>query len=448
MWPFARQRQPAPVVTESSLAGDPLPALPLWSQFTRIGGNLTPLSVTAILQEADGGRPARLVDLFHECRQKDCHLQSVMASAESDITSLEWMIAPPKDATPAEEDCASAFAEAWEKADKEAGVAHLVGESMGFGFAFGELDWEMVDGKLVPVTLRPVACRRFGFRQSDGALLFDMRNAGSADYGGVDLTTAYPGKFVSVKRRINGDVLIREGLARCLVWAALGRNWTLKDWLTLGEIGFKPSTIGIYKKGSSKVDVAHLADVIERFSATGKATIPETLDVRVEWPRNSTTGGGGVHKELQEYLGAEMSKAVLHGTMTVEAGTRGARSLGEVHDKGRDGVRDTNARIVCDALTRGPAATFAAVNYGPNVRPPRVVLATEDQVDLEKFGKALAQLRTAGLRKIPASWVRDQAGIPEAVGDEETLDVEVTEEGFGPADTVGTDSTDTATDSE
>jgi hypothetical protein len=34
--------------------------------------------------------------------------------------------------------------------------------------------------------------------------------------------------------------------------------------------------------------------------------------------------------------------------------------------------------------------------------------------------------------------VRDQAGIPEAVEDEETLDVEVTEEGFG-ADEEGDD---------
>jgi len=431
MWPFTRPRQLAPVVTESTLAGDPLPTLPLWSQFSRIGGNLTPLTVTAILQEADGGHPARLVDLFHECRQKDCHLQSVMASAEQDITSLEWMVAPPRGATPVEEEAATAFSEAWETSDKEAGIAHLVGESMAFGHATSELTWELVDGRLVPTVVRPVASRRFGFRQADGALLFDMRNCGSVDAGGVDLPVAFPGKFATVRRRINGDVLPREGLARCLIWAALGRNWTLKDWLTLGEIGFKPSTIGVYKKGASKIDVAHLAEVIERYHSTGKATISEMLDLRVEWPKNGTTGGGGVHRELSVHLAEEMSKAVLHGTLTIESGDRGARSLGEVHDKGRDGVRDTNARVVCDALTRGPAATFTLINYGPNVRPPRVLLATEDQIDLEKFGKALAQLRTAGLRKIPASWVRDQAGIPEAVEDEETLDVEVTEEGFG-----------------
>jgi phage gp29-like protein len=423
------------MVTESGLLTDPLPVLPLWSQFSRIGGNLTPVSVSDIIQSADSGHPARLVDLFHECRQKDGHLQSVMASAESDITSLEWMVAPPKDATPAEDECATEFSEAWEKAEKEAGVSHLVGESMAFGFAFAETKWELTDGRYLPTEAKPVACRRFGFRQSDGALLFDARNTGSVDSGGVDIVATYPGKFTQVRRRINGDTIIREGLARCLIWAALGRNWTLKDWLVLGEIGFKPSTIGTYKKGASKTDIAHLAEVIERYSATSKATIPDTMTIATEWPRNSTTGGGGVHKELSDHLAAEMSKAVLHGTMTVDAGTRGARSLGEVHDKGRDGVRDTNARVVRDALTRGPCATFAAINYGPNVRPPRMVLATEDQIDLEKFGKALAQLRAAGLRKIPASWVRDQAGIPEAVEDEETLDIEVTVEEPAPDQT-------------
>jgi phage gp29-like protein len=433
MWPFARPRPEVPAATPASVSIDaPLPILPLWSQFSRIGGNLTPLRVTEIIQQADSGYPARLVGLFHESRQKDCHLQSVMAAAEEDITSLEWMVAPPKNATPLEERCAAEFAEVWEEADKEAGISHLVGESIAFGYAFAEVAWKLEGGRFIPVKLKPVSCERFGFRQSDGALLFDPKAAGSVDRDGVDLEIAYPGKFVAIRRRINGDVPVREGLARCLIWAALGRNWSYKDWLTLGEIGFKPSVIGVYQKDASTRDINHLSDVIERYHSTGKATISEKTSLHVEWPKHTASGGGGgLHKELQDHLASEMSKAVLHGTLTVDAGTKGARSLGEVHDKGRNNVRDTNARVLVTALTSGPSAAFAAVNYGPMVRAPRVVLATEDQIDLVQFGRSLKELRAAGLRRIPAAWVRDQAGIPEAGEGEETLDIEVTPEGFG-----------------
>lgn len=430
MWPFTRQAT-TPKVTPASLGQAPLADLPLSSSFSRIGGNLTPLAVSDIIREADGGYPARLVDLFHECRQKDCHLQAVMSAAEQDITGLDWVVAAPPDATPAEEEAVEAFTAAWLEADHEAGIAHLVGESLAFGYAYDEIDWALVAGKFLPTELRAVHCRRFGFRQSDGALLFDAQGHGSVDRGGIDLLATYPGKIVEIRRRINGDVAAREGLARCLIWAALGRNWTYRDWLTLGEIGFKPSTVGTYKKEASKNDIAHLSAVIERFHATGKATIPDTVTIATDWPKHAVSSGGGTHKELQDFLAAEMSKAVLLGTLTIEAGTRGARSLGDVHDKGRDAVRDTNARVIVNAINRHMLVPFTAINFGPKVRPPKLALVTEDQINLKEFGDALTALRAAGLRRIPAAWVRDQAGIPDAVGDEEVLEIEVTAEGFG-----------------
>jgi len=48
---------------------------------------------------------------------------------------------------------------------------------------------------------------------------------------------------------------------------------------------------------------------------------------------NISDGAKGVHKLLADFMGAEMAKAVLGQTLTVEAGQRGARSLGEVHDR-------------------------------------------------------------------------------------------------------------------
>src|SRR6185503_14998611 len=59
---------------------------PLWDQFQRIGGGLTPVEVSSIVREADAGQPARLVDLFNESREKDGHLQSVCGTRERAVS--------------------------------------------------------------------------------------------------------------------------------------------------------------------------------------------------------------------------------------------------------------------------------------------------------------------------------------------------------------------------
>jgi hypothetical protein len=69
------QKQAPQPTRELVRAGSRLPTLALNNQFSRIGGAITPLQVSAIIQEADDGTTYRLVDLMNECRQKDCHLQ-------------------------------------------------------------------------------------------------------------------------------------------------------------------------------------------------------------------------------------------------------------------------------------------------------------------------------------------------------------------------------------
>lgn len=418
----------APATPGSDLTNAVVHDLPLSSQFSRIGGSLTPVAVSHILRAADGGSPRQLVDLAHECRQKDCHLQGTLAARELDVTSLDWVVAPPTDPTPAEQEAADAFATAWENATTNTALGHLVGESTLFGYAYAEQFWGVASGelagKLVPERLKPISCGRFGFRQSDGKLLFDERHTGSVDgANGVDLLEKYgPAKFVELRRRINGDVASREGLARCLVWAALGRNWSLKDWLQLAEIGWKPWRVGYYKPGSDKQSIGILKRLMERLSATGSAALPDDLRVDISWPKGTVSSSSGPHKEISDHLASEMSKAIIHGTLTMDAGTKGARSLGEVHGDGRRSVRDDDARDVAASITRHSAVPFTQFNYGTSVRPCRLLFVTEDQLDLEKFANELKTLREAGLRRIPAAWVRDRAGIPEAAEDEETLD--------------------------
>src|SRR5688572_21930076 len=73
-------------------------AKPLNEQFQRIGAGLTPDQVSNILREADSGKPARLVELFNESRQKDGHLQGICGTRDGAVALCPLTFIVPEEA--------------------------------------------------------------------------------------------------------------------------------------------------------------------------------------------------------------------------------------------------------------------------------------------------------------------------------------------------------------
>lgn len=415
--------------TISDLFDDVVLEQALWEQFFQIGGDLNPGLVSAILREADAGRPARLVDLTHELRQKDGTFHSVCETREKAVSELPWTITVPENSRKKDEKAAKRIEDSIRSAgvNGEDGfveaVEHLVGEPVLFGHGTVEVIAKVdeADGLMVPERFKRVGCRRFGFRQSDGRLLFDPTGRGNVDANGVDLTEFSSGKFLNVRRRINGDVLIREGLARCAVWMCSFRNWDLKDWLAFAELAWKPWRRAAYDRKVNKEDRRRLAQKLARMASTGVLIHPKDIEVMVEWPKGAVGSGQSGHKELADHLAAELTKAFLGGTLMVDAGNRGARSLGEVQDKLRLSRRDGDVLSLCAVMTHQFVRPFARMNYGPKVAPLTFIMQTDEGVDQAKFAEAIETYGRAGLR-IPSSYVYDQAGIPPPDGDEEVLE--------------------------
>lgn len=413
------------------------PQLPVWQQLQRIGGQLTPQDVSAIIREADTGRMARLMDLANEARQKDCHLQSILATSEESVAGLPWYLELPEKPKLKERKAAE-----WIERQLRSSrnftrfVAHHAG-AVYYSFAVSEMLWAKVEGRLAPVDFRPLSQRRFVYDDDTGALCLWDQNNGDA-YPGIDVRARYPNKFVISQPRVNGDVPCREGLVRPLMWAALFRNWATADWLKLGEIAWKPWRWGKYDKTQSGDDeIDALIATLEEMSSTGVAMFPETVDVTVEWPKGQVPSGG-MHKELHSVLGSEMSKAVLGQTLTTESGERGARSLGEVHDQVRKDLRENRSQSVADDITRDVIEVMVRLNFGEGIRCPRFCFVTEEATDLVAFATAIEKLAKARVR-LPAQWVRDEIGAPEPEEGEEVIGVApVEEEASGEEEPSGT----------
>lgn len=390
---------------------------PLYEQHQRIGGGITPSQVSEILRAADGGQPMQLCDLMGETRQKDGHMQGALGSREMavSLTGLDF-VAPPDPSSKEREAVSLCRRIRDDFGNWQTMVEHLIGQVHGHGTC--AIKWEMSsDGLLLPVSAAPLYQREFIFALSNGALRYARTGF---DTEGVDILADNPGRIVQVQRRIVGDVQAREGLIRILVWSGLFRNWSLKDWLALGEIGWKPWRLATYAEGTDQADVDRLTAMLERVGSTGVAVTQDGQDIKVEWPKGGSLGGGSAHREFYEAIGREISKAVLGQTTSIESGPNGTRGDTQSRDEVRADIREADCRAVAAALRAHMFAFAVQVNLGQDVRCPVPMFQTEDRADLLEFSQAVKFLQGAGCR-IPAKWVRDEAGMPEPTDGEEVL---------------------------
>lgn len=394
---------------------------PLYEQFQRIGGGLTPAQVSDIIRSADAGQPARLVDLANESRQKDGHLQSVLSIREGAVALCALNFVAPKDATfkekKAEKLCRRAVEdfENWPTL-----VKHLTASAFP-GHATSEIEWEKTtDGFLLPRRSKPIHARDFIFNTSAGKLRY-ARYEGDSE--GVDLLAENPGRIVQLERRINGDVQVREGLIRNLVWAALFRNWSLRDWLALGETSWKPWRTASYDPSKrTNDDEDDLLDLLERIGNQGAGAYPNDIDIKIQWPSGSAPGLGGssAHQALLEWVGREMSKSVLGQTTSTEPGMNGDRAATETRDKIRGEVREDDAIAVAAVLRAHVFTPLVKLNVGDNIRVPACMFDTTNAANMLEFSQAIAALAKANVR-ITQKWVRDELGCPEPLDGDEVI---------------------------
>lgn len=407
--------------------------LPIFAQYQRIGGAMTPDQVTEAIRSADAGTMWPLVTLANDARRKDGHLQAILGTREMALPSLPWEVVATttrRRDRKAAEWMGEALTDAWGGRENDSdlvGLRALIAHMQGgvfHGYALAETVYERSGGLLWPKGWNPIGADRVHFETTSGRPHWYDSNT-AMPYPGVDLRAGFaPGKVLFYQPRVTGAEPNREGLARVLVWAALFRNWSVRDWVQLGELAWKPWRIGTYEAGADEKAIGTLKTILRQMTTTGVALVPAKTALHVEWPKGNQQQAG--HQALCEYLAGEMSKATLGQTLTTDAGNRGARSLGEVHNLVRRDILQFDAACVAECLRRDLIAPLVRRNFGPSVAIPEFRFLTEEAVDLKDFSVGITTLARGGLR-IPSAWVRDRTGIPEPKDGEEVMGT-----GLGP----------------
>lgn len=407
----------------------------LFGQMMRVGGDLNPRQVSWIYQLADAGYMWRLIDLANECRQKDCHLHACLSTLELSIVGLECHVTPASDS--AQDLEIGAFAEEILRDfgqsenlqnDTPGTISDLIERLVGayyYGYDVNQLLWEKRDGQMIPVGFEPVPARRFVYDQLTSELrFFDAGgDVGSSASSPINLMKAFPGHYIQFEPRVTGGGPAREGLLRMLVFASILRTWTMKEWMALVEMAGKPWRIGKYKKESeaSGADQAMLLTALEYLTTKGATMLPDSVDLKIEWPTNGSGTGGALHPALVDKLEAGMSKAILGQTETTDAGS-GTKAVSSVHNEVRKDRRDAMARAIAGVIRWQIVARAVRLNYGAKVAIPNVSFVAHDTTLTEDADLLLKLCGPKGIGlQVPAPWVYSRFGITPPKPGEEVL---------------------------
>lgn len=398
---------------------------------TRVGSALTPQVVSSVLRSADLGEMERQADLLDEVKERDGHLQAVLSKRAGMVSGAEWeLVKAPR--TPKGR-AAKILALCNDALTNLTGFSSFVEDLLDGtyqGRAICEGIWTRDGRYQVPERYESVHARRHRYAPHDWQLRISDSERGSpfaSGYGlAVDeINALIPGKLVVHCPRVRGGYPTREGLGRTTVWySGVFKAFGWRDFLAYLEQYGRPLRIGFFGTGkdpkmaqASDEDVDEMLEALDSLSSAVAAVFPDTT--RPELFPPATASAGAAHPELVRMCDAETSKAVLGGTLTTDAGTKGARSLGDTHKDEEIVLAKRDARAIAETIRRYVLVPIVVINgLGTARDAPTLRFVVEPSEDLDALAKRFETVTRIGVG-VPVKHVRDRLAIPDPEGDEQ-----------------------------
>ena len=393
-------------------------------QWRSVITGLTPARLRTLLHAvAQGTWTPDFFELAEEMEERDLHYRGVLQQRKLKAAGAPMDVIPASD-DPAEQAIADAVRD-YVLAGRGAHDARIeMLDAVGKGMSCQEIVWQARDGLWVPATYHRVDQRWLVFDAADGETpyLVDERTAGASGAGAAgrqwsNAAPLMPGKFLYHRHRSKSGLPARSGFAYAVCTMYLLKSTAAKDWWAFAEVFGLPVRVGKYGPNADDDDIQTLVDAVGMIASDAGCVIPDSMTVEfVQAARAGSSGGEGLFEAMADWCDAQVSKAVVGQTMTVEDGA--SLSQAQIHADIRDDIVDDDVRQVCDTLTDTLVPWFCVLNFAP--RPagwPRIAPpADEDAVDVA----AVVQAVGAGL-EVGQTWLRTRMGIPEPESGEPLL---------------------------
>ena len=377
---------------------------------------LTPGRLATILQGAEQGDILDQCHLFEDIEEKDAHVFAEMSKRKRALQSLDWEINPPRNPSAAEEAAADLVGEILRDTVDLPSLIFELASAIGYAYSCAEITWQRDGREWLPESIehRPQAWFTVPHHSRNDLRLRDQ----SAD--GQPLQ---PLTWIKHTHKAKSGWLPRAGLHRVLAWPFLFKNYSVRDLAEFLEIYGLPLRLGTYPQGATDDEKSTLLRAVTAIGHSAAGIIPEGMMIDF---KEAAKGASDPYEYMVEWCERSQSKAILGGTLTSQAdGASSTNALGNVHNEVRHDLRDADALLLAQTLTRDLIYPLAILN-GARIdnlrRCPRLVFQTQEAEDLALYSDALPKLVNIGL-KIPASHAYKKLQIPEPDGDEPVLGI-------------------------
>ncbi len=377
----------------------------LWDTSTVSG--LTPERLAVLLRETVRGDIRAFIMLAEEMEERDLHYASVMGTRKRVLSGLKPSITPAS-----EKRVDKKIAEDVRDLIENEALPDLIEDlldGLGKGFSVCEIMWSTVGGKWTPVAF-PWRDQKF--------FTFDYISRSEvrmAEFGTIDGLELPPGKFIVHTPKLKSGIPIRGGLARLAAWAFLFKSFTLKDWMTFLDVYGMPVRVGKYHPAATADERRSLLRAVAGIATDAAAIIPESMAIEF------IEAKGFADKPFEtfaKYLDEQVSKAVLGQTSSADDSATVGQA--RIHDEVRRDIQQADARQLAASLNTYLIGPYVAMNYGENVRAPKIEFPIAEPQDILALSAALQRTVPLGL-KVSQEQVREKLGLREPEEGEELL---------------------------
>ena len=365
------------------------------------GDGLNPIRLANVLRAADQGDPIRYLELAETIEERDPHYLGVLGTRRRSVGQIEITVkAASDDARDVE---IGNMVRDWLDRDELAGEIFDILDCIGKGYSFTEIIWDTSEGQWQPARLEWRDPRWFRFDRTDLATPMMLDENGQEQ--------PLPGyKFIYAGLKAKSGLALRGGLARVAAWGWMFKAFTQRDWAIFAQTFGQPLRVGKWAAGASEDDKNTLFNAVANIAGDCAAIMPESMTI--DFIESANVGSAHqLYKERSDWLDQQISKAVLGQTGTTDSVTGGLGS-GKEHREVQEDLERADAKALSAILNRDLIRPWVNLEYGPQKRYPRLVIARPEKDDLDTLSGALGTLVPLGL-EVSSNEVRDKLGLSE-----------------------------------
>ncbi|HFU0598577.1 TPA: DUF935 family protein [Escherichia coli] len=359
---------------------------------------ITPNRAAQCLRGAERGDLIAQSDLAADIEEKDTHLFAELGKRRLAIQGVPWSIEPPPNANANEKKDAEMLDEYLHSADWFDAMLFDATDAILKGYSCMEIEHGML-GKMH--IIRAIRWRDSGHFCLNPDDLSELRLRDGSHAG----VAFQPFGWIVHQSRSRTGYGGATGLVRTLIWPFIFKNYSVRDLAEFLEVYGLPMKVGKYPSGATPEQKSALMRAVMDIGRRTGGIIPAGMSLEFQAAAN---GQADPFETMISWGERSISKAILGGTLTTEAGDKGARSLGEVHNEVRREIRDSDLRQLAATLNRDLVYPLYALNTTHTIdirRLPRICFQTKEPGDITKITSAVMQLSTG--MDISDPWISD-----------------------------------------